>query len=490
MVETKISESNHTVNQNLLEAFSADDFQKEGHKVIDILFNYLNISNNRNISANSNLDKVLPWVAPKDQLNNWQTDFSKEGGANLAELLSKVVENSHHLHNPKYMGHQVAVPLPKAALVDLVMACLNNGATIYEMSPVATAIEHNMIKWMASKIGYDANLAGGVFTAGGSLGNLTALIAAREAAIKENEKLKDSELSILVSEQAHFSIKRAAKIMGLGDDGVIPVKTDNKMRLDPVALELALNKAKELGRDIFAVVSNSCCTATGCYDPIEALADFCEKHKIWLHVDGAHGAPVLLSNKNKSLLKGIERADSVNWDAHKMMMVPSLCTAVIFKNAKHSFEVFQEKASYLLPGNPEEEWYNISHRTVECTKNTMALKLYVSMAVHGTQIFSDYVDSRYDLAKEFASMIKSSNDFELACEPDSNIVCFKYIPEELSSEELDQLQARIRQSIIEDGEFYIVQTKLKTGLHLRVSLMNPLTSKLELEELLNKIRNI
>ena len=187
-----------------------------------------------------------------------------------------------------------------------------------------------------------------------------------------------------------------------------------------------------------------------------------------------------------NLIKGINRADSVVWDAHKMMMIPSLITAVIYKKRSESYAAFSQEASYLLNESSIER--DTCNRTVECTKPSMAIKLYLSLAIHGEEFFADYIDYTHDLAKEFAALIKSQKDFELALEPQSNIVCFRYLKANLSDADLDILQTNIREKIIKSGEFYLVQTKLLGKTYLRVSLMNPLTTIDNLVTLLELIR--
>jgi L-2,4-diaminobutyrate decarboxylase len=209
---------------------------------------------------------------------------------------------------------------------------------------------------------------------------------------------------------------------------------------------------------------------------------------LWFHVDGAHGASAILTKKHKPLLKGIEKADSIVWDAHKMLLMPALITAVLFKNSSNSYESFSQKASYLFEKESTDEWYNYAHRTIECTKTMMGLKLYVSLSVCGTQLFSDYITKMYDLTKEFAQMIKDSNDFELAVEPDCNIICFRYLKNEGMN--MDEFQKEIRKKVINSEKFYICQTQLKKHFYLRCTVINPLTRAEDMLDLLETIRKI
>lgn len=467
------------IKQSFLEAFDAENFRKQGHQIIDILADYLEHVNSGKI------DRVLPAISPDEMLKNWSACFSGKSHNNLTDMAKKIVSQSNHLHHPGYMGRQVSSSLPAASLFDLVTSFLNNSNAVYEMAPVGTAVEKSLINWMSGLIGFNSE-ADGFFTSGGTLGNLTALLAARQSKTDYDiweEGTKNAEsIAVLVSEQAHYSIKRAIQIMGLGKNGAIQVPVDNNYRMDMAVLEKKYKEAVNSGKKIIAVVGSACTTATGSYDQLDLIANFCEKYNLWFHVDGAHGASALVSDKYKHLLKGIERADSVVWDAHKMLLMPSLITAIIFRHGNNSYEAFSQKASYIF----DKKWYNLAHRTIECTKPAMGLKLYACLSIYGMNFFSNYITSMYDLTSKFASILEKSPDFELIIPPQSNIICFRYIPEK--TDDLDDLQKQIRQHIIEKESFYITKITLQNKIYLRCIIINPLTTENDIKNLLKKIR--
>jgi L-2,4-diaminobutyrate decarboxylase len=265
------------------------------------------------------------------------------------------------------------------------------------------------------------------------------------------------------------------------------VDMNYRMRTD--ALNDGLARAGALGRRVIAVVGSACTTATGSFDPLTEIADFCAAHQLWFHVDGAHGASWMLSNTERHRLAGIERADSVVWDAHKMLMMPALITGVLFRDAKYSATAFAQDASYLLEGRGEDEWYNLASRTFECTKRMMSFKLYAALSLYGTQFFADYIARTSALARAFAALIRQQPDFELAVEPECNIVCFRYTPGHTrAGEELSALQSAARMRVIQAGRFYPVQTRLHGDTWLRVTLMNPFTTEAHLDQLLAEVR--
>jgi len=467
--------------QNLEDCFDSQQFRKIGHTIIDMLADYMENPG----------EKVLPDNTPEQLHAQWEDDFPQTSLSpqKLLELLQKVIDQCNHLHHPHYVGHQVAPPLPLAALCDLVSSFMNNGMAIFEMGPVSTILEQKIIKWMAKSLGY-SDSAGGILTSGGSVGNLTALLAARQVKAEYdiwNEGFKNEcSFAVMVSAQAHYCIKRAVQIMGWGEKGIVPIPVDKKFCICPENLVTTYNQAIQQGKKIIAVVGNACSTSTGSYDNLNAIADFCAQYNLWFHVDGAHGAAAILSQDYAYLVAGIARANSIVWDAHKMLMMPALITGVIFKEEKHSYEAFSQKAEYIYGKSAQEEWYNLGQRTLECTKTMMSLKLYTMLSTHGTKVFSDYVTYVYDLTQQFADLIIAREDFELALAPQSNIICFRHIPKEAIN--LDTLQKKIRHKILSQENFYLVQTKLPQGVFFRCTLMCIYTRRKHLEQLLDQIR--
>ena len=464
---------------NLIDAYSSKTFRQQAHALVDLLADHLE-------RAEAGTDPVLPYAEPDEQLAYWQADFQKPINADPLPLLADIVQRSIHLHHPQFMGHQVAVPLPLAALTGLMTGLLNQGMAVYEMGMTANALERIVMQWLAEKLSLGPD-AGGLLTSGGTLANLTALLTARAVVGGTDvwEAGTTNRLAIMVSEEAHYCVDRAARIMGLGTDGIIKLPTNDRFQMRTDLLDDYLERAKAAGLTVFAVVGSACSTSTGSYDDLTAIADFCKKHALWFHADGAHGGVAALSDTYRPLVRGIERADSVIIDYHKMMMIPALVTAVLYKRDADSYRTFQQKAQYLWADSNAQDWFNSGKRAFECTKLMMSAKVYAVLRTYGEEIFAENVDTLYGLARQFAEQVRSRPGFELAVEPESNIVCFRYVGNEINADEIDALNTRIRRQLLEDGRFYIVQTTLRGQIWLRVSLMNPLTTDAHLNALLD-----
>jgi L-2,4-diaminobutyrate decarboxylase len=199
---------------------------------------------------------------------------------------------------------------------------------------------------------------------------------------------------------------------------------------------------------------------------------------------------VLFSDKYRNKVSGIERADSVVIDFHKMFLVPALNTLVMFRNADSSFETFSQKASYLFHKSQSNVWYNSATRTLECTKSALGIIAYTAMKYYGGDYYREYIDSRYDLAATFAAKVKSTPGLEMALEPESNIVCFRYFNKSTDNKRLNIINSEIRSKIVKSGKFYIVQAEIEGKIFLRLTIINPVTDISHLNELCHDVLRI
>jgi L-2,4-diaminobutyrate decarboxylase len=470
-------------------AFDPERFRADGHRLIDALADQMTRWHARD-------GVVLPWREPDLARAQW-ADIGV-GDGELVHDLIRATRASTALANPRCLGHQVPPPLPAGVLAETVSALLNNGTAVAEMGPASVPIELAVIEWMCRKLGMPEG-AGGVLTSGGSLGNLTALLAMRQAKagfdVWKQGAHAGPPLAVIVSSDAHYSIARTLGIMGWGDGGAIAAPIDAQHRLTSEGVERALAAAGD--RRVIGIVAAAGSTATGAFDPLNDLADIAERHGLWLHVDAAHGGGVALSATHRAKLHGIERADSVVWDAHKLLMMPALVTAVIYRREAHAYEAFAQQASYLFadaePNSPQKAWWDLGHRTLECTKRAMSFELWAALRAHGETVFGDIVDRQAELARQLAAKVAAAPDFELALMPESNIVCYRHIidhPAKRSPADLDTHNRMLRKRVVDDGTFYIVGTQLPGGYYLRSTLMNPLTETSDLDALLEHLRDL
>jgi L-2,4-diaminobutyrate decarboxylase len=410
----------------------------------------------------------------------------REGGLDAAGLegwLETMLEHSTRLHHPGEMAHQVAVPDVPAALADLVHGAINQPMSIYEMGPAAGAMEAAVIEWMVERVGWEGG-AGGVLTHGGSLANLTALLAARAAAAPEAwTDGVPGDLAVLAAPSAHYSVKRAAALLGLGERAVIELDVDAYERIAPERLGDALGRAWAAGRRPLALVAAACATATGLHDDLEAVGEFCREHGIWLHVDAAHGASALLSPRHRALLSGIEQADSVVWDAHKMLRTASVCAALLVRDADRLDAAFRQRASYLIYEGAEAAGPDLLGRQVECTKAPLGFRLFLNLAFRGERGLGEYVAGRYDETLRFWELIAAREGFECLCRPESNILCFRYGRD-------PELQVDLRERLRDEGGYHLSSTEVGGERWLRLVVMAPATDEATIAGLLDAIERL
>ena len=477
---------NSFANQ-LEEVYDPENFKQLGYQLIDVLAASLHASKTQK-------ENVLSEHTPHQLLSEWPLQHGKISSDEMQNVFHKIAASSMHIHHPHYAGHQNAVTVPLAALGQFIAATLNNATGIFQMGPVHSVMEKRVVDWMCEKIGYGSD-ASGFLTSGGSLANLTALLAARQVMsdnIWENGVKDQANLCILVSDQAHYSARRVMQIMGFGKENIVIVKTNKNFQIaESAQLEEAYFAALEKSLKPIAVVGSATNTGPGTFDDLNVIAEFCQRNNLWFHVDAAHGGTTLLSKKYKELLSGIEKADSVIWDLHKTLLMPGIATAVLFKKAAHSLQAFKHNAPYLAYKAKQQKeiedcWDENINRTFECTKPPMATGLYLALSCYGEEFFGNYIDYAFDLAKEFSEKLINAG-FEILLTPQSNIVNFRYLA---NQPDLNVLQEDIFYKLNQSGKFFIVKTKFDNKTYLRTSLMNPMTTIQDLEELIVTIKKI
>ncbi len=281
----------------------------------------------------------------------------------FGELVRISLRRGQNLHHPQYIGHQVPASVPLAGLLDAVTTLTNQVQGVYEMGPWCVSVERAVLAQVGETIGFAPGEFGGLMTSGGSLANLTALLAARNHRCgdfwKSGSHGRGAAPVIVVHGEAHYCVERAAGVMGIGTDHLIRIPTDSQRRMRVDALENELSDLSRRNVPVIAVVAVACTTPTGAFDPIDQIAAVCQRHGVWLHVDAAHGGAVCFSKRHRHLVTGLQLADSIVVDAHKMMFLPAVCAMVFFKDKKHRFTAFHQSAP-ICSIHPPRTWRNMT----------------------------------------------------------------------------------------------------------------------------------
>ncbi|AQP36348.1 MULTISPECIES: pyridoxal-dependent aspartate 1-decarboxylase PanP [Vibrio] len=492
------------------------------------------------LSRNLNLFLREHIVAEEKPLKEIEKDFSNpqipESPEFVSEhtqhLLDNLVAHSVHTSAPSFIGHMTSA-LPYFLMpLSKIMIALNQNLVKIETSKAFTPLErqvlgmlHRLIyqkndafysQWMHS-----ANHSLGAFCSGGTIANITALWVARNNALKADGDFQGVEkeglfkamrhygyhgLAILVSDRGHYSLKKAADVLGIGQEGLVCVKTDHNNRLCPQDLKAKMAQLKSQKIKPFAVVGVAGTTETGNIDPLRDIANICQQEGCHFHVDAAWGGATLMSNNHRHLLNGIELADSVTIDAHKQLYIPMGAGMVLFKkpDAMHSIE---HHAQYILRKGSKD----LGSHTLEGSRSGMAMLVYASMHIISRPGYELLIDQSLAKARYFADLIKEQDDFELISEPELCLLTYRYIPafvrqalqQALPNQkaELNELLNEITQFVQkkqrETGRSFVSRTRLNPErwdkldtIVFRVVLANPLTTHAILHSILDEQRHI
>jgi L-2,4-diaminobutyrate decarboxylase len=420
-------------------------------------------------------------------------------GRALAEVAERfrrdVMADSNQLYHPMYMGHQVSAPLPAAVWVESVIGVLNQSVAVWEMSPTATVVEAQVIRWMCDLAGFGP-AAGGTFTSGGTEATFAALLAARSRMIPDvwTNGIGERPPVVVCGEHAHYAVSRAVGEMGLGLRAAVTVPS-REYRLDVARLAERLDALALEGTRVMAVVATAGSTATGAFDDLEAIAELCDARGLWLHVDGAHGASALLSGTHRHRVRGIERARSIAWDPHKMMLLPLSAGMILVREERELTGAFAQQAPYLFhaplgeadefDGAPPRVW-DQGVRSFQCSRRADVLKVWVALQRYGADGIGALYDGLCETTRGLHDALGGRPEFVSLHAPEANILCFRFVGDgRLDDAALDAVNGELRDRYNRSGAGWITSTMLGGRRVLRVTVMNPRTTSAHTARLLD-----
>jgi L-2,4-diaminobutyrate decarboxylase len=472
---------------HILAAVEADALPSSGAELTALAAEYL--ARTRDSGAR----RAVP--LPADELAALFDEPLPRNGRPLGEVVQRlareVVPNANWLSHPRYMGHQVSPPLPAAIWCEALISALNNSLAVEEMSPAATAIERRVVRWMADLAGLGPE-AGGTLTSGGTEATFSALLAARAAVAPDawTDGLRTRDLVLVTGEHCHYAVTRAAGQLGIGTRNVVLAPACER-RMDPDALARTLDTLDGEGRTVMGVVATAGSTPTGDFDDLDAIGRLCDARGLWLHVDAAHGASALLSDRRRGLLTGIERAQSIAWDPHKMMLLPLPAGVLLVRDERSLDRAFAQKAPYLFHGAGESVSPDQGVRSFQCSRRADGIKLWAALQRYGAVGLGALYDHLCDVTGAMYAELLTRPEFETVHEPQCNILCFRWVgTPPLADGELDARNAEIRQQFNRSGGGWITTTVLGGRRVLRVTVMNPRTTVADAVGVLDELAEI
>lgn len=426
-------------------------FRKQLHEVIDIIFNFYNAD--------------LPTENIFYSSGNYIFDFpnSPKSFPEIVTRINDIVKLSINPSAPGYMGHMDSIPTFMSIVGGMLGNAINNNLLSKEMSPFLSELDISLAKYFCLLFGYNED-ASGVFLSGGSLSNLQALVVARNYMF--NNRVAPKEASIICAETTHLSIKKAAMIMGI--ENIITIPTTHLGTMDASILESIIKESISKKFVPFAIVATAGSTITGNIDPIKEIDIVAKKYNLWLHVDAVYGGGLIFSEKFKFKLERIEAADSISFNPQKWLYISKTCSMVLFKNSKLLLSHFKTYMPYFR----EEESGNLGEISIQGSKPTEAIKLWLSLLQIGKNGYQSLIENTLSLSKYFYEKLLERKFIEFATVPETNIICFRINNGQWGEDELEEINSNLQKFLFEE-KVYFSYPKWKNNHWLRVVILNP-----------------
>lgn len=461
---------------------SKKEMRDYGYKVVNAIVDHFE----------NQAEKSPVFNATREEMDATFLENAPEKGMNSNKVLdfvvNRVLKETDILSHPKAYSF---VPGPSnyiSAMADTLATGFNVFSGGWANAPAAAELEIVTINWLLKLFKLPAKNGGGIFTSGGSMANLTALVTARR--IKCGDDF--SKAVIYMSDQAHSSNIKAIRTIGFKKEQVRIIPTDIEFKFSINKLKNSIAKDRLEGLQPFCIIGTAGTTNTGTVDALNQLSEVCKKENLWLHVDAAYGGAAILAKNGNKLLSGIQKADSITVDPHKWFFQPYEMGCLLVRNHRWLSKTFTEKPEYLrdIEGNTSE--INFYDHGIQLTRRFRALKLYMSIKTFGLESFRDAIDYSLELTEELESYIRKSPNWEIVSPANLAIINFRFNPikNNLSEKELDEINQYISDKIIHQKEAVLVTTILNKQIVLRMCLINPRTTLQDVQQTIAKCEKI
>lgn len=399
------------------------------------------------------------------------------------ELTNDVLACGARTEHSRFFGF-IPGPASMASWVgDSLATAANLHGAATANAPEAVAAERATLRWLADRVGYGPQ-AGGDFVSGGSMANLTALTAARDRQLGQEDW---SRAVAYISVETHSSIVRALSVIGITDSRVRRINVDEQFRMIPSDLEAMITADRANGFAPFVVVATAGTTNTGAIDPLGEIAAISRANGLWLHVDGAFGASLLVSEKHRTLLDGIELSDSLSWDAHKWLFQTYGLGVVMVRDQADLLRSFHVSPEYLDDIKADIREPNPSDIGIELTRPTRGLKLWFTLQVYGSAAIGDWIDRGVSSAEAFQRLLVGRPNWTIVSDAALGILTFRYAPLNFSEDELDALNKELSERMLAEGFAAIFTTTMLGRKVLRVAAINPKTTRADLVDTISRL---
>ena len=461
---------------------SADQIRDWSNSVIELMADYLGDLRDRRVYRHMSSREI------RDGLDSALPTKGIDFDGLLKVFRDTIIPFSRQNAHPRMFGYVQSPGTAIGAFADLLVSTLNANLTIWRSAPAPVELERLTIDWIRQILGFDAE-AGGLFVSGGSMANLTALAAARQTKDRSSGRLR-----MYASSATHFSITKAAALLGIGRENVRQVAVDERFRMRVDDLLAKITADLDAGYIPFCVVGNAGTVDTGAVDPLAEIRELANRFELWMHVDGSYGAFAVLAKSARKLFAGMEQADSIALDPHKWLYLPVDVGCVIYRDPEIARATFAHEAEYTrMFGEEADEAFVCWDYGPELSRRFRALKVWMLLQGVGLDRISEAIESNLACARHLESIVRTSDDFEMAAPVELSIFCFRHVPMQLRSESpkaVDAFNERLLVALQRDGSSYLSNATLADRFALRGCVLNYRTTLRDMEILLDDLRRV
>src|SRR5438876_1073018 len=442
---------------------SADEIRDWGNSVTQFMIDYLGGLRNRPVYRHTSSREIRDGLDPA--LPTKGIDFD----GLLKVFRETIVPFSRQNAHPRMFGYVQSPGTPIAAFADLLASTLNANLTVWRSAPAPVELERLTIDWVRQILGFNAE-AGGLFVSGGSMANLAAIATACQAKNRSSARLR-----MYASSETHFSIAKAAALLGIGRENVRNVAVDKHFKIQTDDLVAKINADVDAGYVPFCVVANAGTVNTGAVDPLAEIREVANRFQLWMHVDGSYGAFAVLAKSARKLFTGIDQADSIALDPHKWLYLPVDVGCVIYREPGIARAAFAHEAEYTrIISEEADEAFAFWDYGPELSRRFRALKVWMLLKGVGLDRLGEAIESNLACARHLESMVRASNDFEMVAPIELSIFCFRQVPAQLrngSPQAIDGFNERLLVALQRDGSSYLSNATLGGRFALRGSFL-------------------
>src|SRR5215469_1308521 len=461
---------------------SAEEIREWEDSVTQFMTDYLGGLRDRPVYRHTSSREIRSGLESKLPIKG--TDFESL----LRVFRETIVPFSRQNAHPRMFGYVQSPGTPLGAFADLLASTLNANLTVWRSAPAPVELERVTIDWIRQILGFNAE-AGGLFVSGGSMANLAAIAAARQAKDDSSRRLR-----IYASSETHFSIAKASAPLGIGRENVRHVAVDEHFKIRTDDLVAKITTDLEAGYVPFCIVANAGTVNTGAVDPLAEIREIADRFKLWMHVDGSYGAFAILAESARELFAGMERADSIALDPHKWLYLPVDVGCVIYRDPVKARAAFAHEAEYTrIIGEQGDETFAFWDYGPELSRRFRALKVWMLLKGVGLDVLSQAIESNLACARHFESMVRDSDDFEMAAPVELSIFCFRHVPVQLknkSPKAIDAFNERLLVALQRDGSSYLSNATLRGRFALRGCVLNYRTTLRDMKILLDDLQRV